>query len=71
MGEQMNDILPTTEYRNMEKDPIDFAVTVDSEPPGVLSDDELCLAASGGFSEKDISALTGFYHQAAKWLKVS
>lgn len=49
----MDEILPTTEYGTLGENPVSFTVTVDEIPMGILSDDELPLAASGGFSEGD------------------
>lgn len=49
----MDEILPTTEYVTLGENPVGFTVTEDEEPMGILSDDELSLAASGGFSEGD------------------
>lgn len=54
--DQMDDILPTMEYGGMDENPVDFTVTMDTVPLNVLSDDELSLAASGGFSDGDPEA---------------
>ena len=51
-GAHMFDNLPTTEYMGMEKVPANFNVSIEDAQLGVLSEDELSLAASGGLSEE-------------------
>lgn len=55
-GDQVDEMLPTTEYVSIEEDPVDFTVTLDNTQLCVPSDNELSLAASGGFSEGDAEA---------------
>ena len=55
-GDHMDALHPTAEYEGAEEDPVTYTVSEEVPPLGVLSEDELSLAASGGFSEGEAEA---------------